>query len=175
MRRLVVLLLAAGLLAACGDSSSPTTATTTAASTAASGCSDEALTMIVQQQIGTLNALTTDISRDWFLTREQQKAGVARAKADLGQLETQQKALEACTDATTAQQALIDPALTAITQAQTFTQATFDLIKGRTITEAQKALRRARPKIERLTKQLVESLAALSTQWEVWKHDHQGS
>lgn len=175
MRRLVVLLLAAGLLAACGDSSSPTTATTTAASTAASGCSDEALTMIVQQQIGTLNALTTDISRDWFLTRAKQAEGVARAKADLGQLETQQKALEACTGATAKQQALIDPALAAITDVRAFAKATLAIVKGRTITQAQKALRKERPKIEQLTKRLTESLAALSTQWEVWKHDHQGS
>ena len=175
MRRLVVLLLAAGLLAACGDSSSPTTATTTAASTAASGCSDEALTMIVQQQIGTLNALTTDISRDWFLTRAKQAEGVARAKTDLDQLKTQQKALEACTGATAKQQALIDPALAAITDVRAFAQATLAIVKGRTITQAQKALRKERPKIEQLTKRLTESLAALSTQWEVWKHDHQGS
>ena len=49
------------------------------------------------------------------------------------------------------------------------------IVKGRTITQAQKALRKERPKIEQLTKRLTESLAALSTQWEVWKHDHQGS
>lgn len=111
----------------------------------------------------------------WFLTRAKQAEGVARAKADLGQLETQQKALEACTGATAKQQALIDPALAAITDVRAFAKATLAIVKGRTITQAQKALRKERPKIEQLTKRLTESLAALSTQWEVWKHDHQGS
>ena len=173
-----MLLVAAGALAACGGSSSEpaaTTAATTAAETVASSCSDEALTMVVQQEIGTLNALTTDISRDWFLSRAQQKAGVARAKTGLGQLETQEKALATCTDATAEQQALIDPALAAITDVRAFAQATLDLVQGRSITEAQKALRKARPEIEQLTKRLTESLAALSTQWEVWKLDHRGS
>ena len=38
-----------------------------------------------------------------------------------------------------------------------------------------KALRKARPEIEDLTKTLTRALAALSTQWEVWKHDHAAS
>ena len=174
MRRLLPVLLAATVLAACGGSSSGTTAATTAAATASTTCSDTALATVVQQQIATLNAITSGISRDWFISRAKQKAGIAQATAELDQLKLQEQALKSCVEATAKQRALIGPALAAIADVRAFTRATIALVKGRTLTEAQKALRTQRPKVEQLTKRLTESLAALSTQWEVWKHDHPG-
>ena len=146
---------------------------TTAPTTAAGACSDEALTLVVQQEIETLNAMTTDLSRDLFLTKEQQEAGIQRVQAELDQLKQQEDALDVCVaDASEAQQALLEPAQDAIVAIRALAQETLGLVRGRTIMEAQKALRTARPKMEKLSDTLTRALAALSTQWEAWKLDH---
>ena len=187
-------LLAVSALAACGGSSggassaasSAEPATTaeaaatadaaTTASTTRTGCSDGEVEMVVQQQIGVLNALTTDISRDWFLSKEQRDAGIAKATSDLEQLKTIEQALEACVEQASAdQKALLDPAVAAVAAIRAFAGATIDIARSGSLMDAQKALRKARPEIEKLTKTLTETLAALSTQWEVWKHDHAAS
>ena len=176
MRLAVVaaLLLAALAAAACGGTSSSAGGTTAAASTAAKGgCSDAELTMVVQQQITVLNALTTDISRDWFLTKEKQQAGIAAATAELGQLDTVAHALDACRAKASKQQAaLIEPALAADAAIRDFADATIAIAKGKSMSAAQKALRKARPEMEKLTATLTRALAALSTQWQVWQLDH---
>lgn len=176
MRAAVValLLLAAVTAAACGGSSpAGTSATSTGAATTRVGCSDGELTMVVQQQITVLNALTTDISRDWFLTKEKQQAGIAAATAELGQLDTVAHALDACRAEASEQQAkLIEPALAADAAIRDFADATIAIAKGKSLSAAQKALRKARPEMEKLTATLTRALAALSTQWQVWQLDH---
>ena len=134
------------------------------------GCSDEALTMIVQQEIAALNTITTVVSRDWFIDAEVQAAGIERVGMVLVEFEAQSQALRACADEATADQtALIEPALAAIAAARSFTRLTLGIAEGRTIEQAQKELRRQRPKMERETARLTRALGALSTGWERWQ------
>lgn len=134
------------------------------------GCSDDALTMIVQQEIAALNTLTTVISRDWFIDAEVQAAGVERVGMVLVEFDAQAEALRACVDdATPEQSALIEPALAAIGAARSFAALTLGIAEGRTIEQAQKQLRRKRPAMERETTRLTRSLTALSAAWEDWK------
>lgn len=168
---IALLLLVALALAACGGSSDGTSSS--ASSTAERvGCSDGEVEMVVQQEIAVLNALTTDISRDWFLTDAQRKAGIKAATAELGQLETVRQALRACApEASEAQKALIEPGLAAIEAVSAFAEKTIAIAQSGSLTAAQKALRKAKPEMQDLTQTLTRALAALSTQWEVWKHD----
>ena len=174
---IALMLLCSLVLAACGTSFGGGSDSTEAApTTARTGCTDGELEMVVQQEIAILNALTTDISRDWFLSADKRKAGIATAQAELGQLETVREALKACApNASPDQVALIESGLAAIDAVGAFAQKTIAVARTGSITQAQKALRKARPEIEDLTSTLTRALAALSTQWEVWKHDHPAS
>ena len=139
------------------------------------GCADDALTLVVQQEIAALNAVTTVISRDWFIDPDVQADGIERVGMVLVELEAQAQALQSCADEATAEQAaLIEPALAAIAAARSFTRLTLDIAEGRTIEQGQKELRRRRPAMERETARLTGSLEALSRSWERWQAERGG-
>jgi hypothetical protein len=188
----------AGALAACGDAG-PSAGTGTAASAApdptlaatvsdavstggepdaamtTAGCADDALTLVVQQEITALNALTTVISRDWFIDPQVQADGIERVGMVLTEFEAQAEALRSCrAEATADQAALVEPALKAITAARAFTRLTLAIAEGRTIDAAQKELRRRRPAMERATARLTAALTALSASWERWQAEQTG-
>lgn len=161
--------LAAAVSEAVSTAAEPDAAMTTA------GCADDALTMVVQQEIAALNTLTTVISRDWFIDPDVQADGIERVGLVLVEFEAQSQALQACADEATAEQAaLIEPALQAIAAARAFTRLTLDIAEGRTIEQAQKELRRRRPAMERETARLTGSLEALSQGWERWQAEQGG-
>ena len=185
----IILLLAGGLLAACGSSSSSGTtaaatdagAAATASATATSSgdaasasgekptCSDAEITMVSQQIIGTLNAIQTNITKQWFVMPKVQAAGIKSVTADVRQMRLQRDALKLCTVLSEDQAKLVPTARTALEVATTFANATLKIVDHASLKADIDALKASEQRMNALTLKLNEALAAFSTQWENWK------
>jgi hypothetical protein len=170
--------IASCLLAACGGSSSSSSSTPATSETSAAAatttapeatCSDADITTVVQQAIGTLNDLQTDITPVWFVSQAKQDAGVAAVTSEIKQMHLQTETLKVCKTLSADQAKIVVSTYRALAVGTEFAETTLGLVKSKSLKVDIDTLKKAEAQMNDLTLRANQAFAELSTGWEAWK------